>query len=55
MSKKKITPEIVKQAWTLRRIGAYTMREIAEKLSVNREELIDAMESQAKAAEAPNG
>lgn len=38
-----ITPAIVTEAWQLRRLGIYTMREIADKLGVNREALILAM------------
>ncbi len=41
---KPITPEILKEAWKLREKCCYTMREIATKLGVNREELITAME-----------
>ena len=35
----KIKKEILKEAWELRQKGIYTMREIATKLNVNREEL----------------
>lgn len=38
-----ITAEVVAEAWKLRKLSAYTMREIAERLDVNREALIQAM------------
>lgn len=32
--------EVLKEAWEMRRKGIYTMREIADKLGVNRDQLI---------------
>jgi len=32
--------ELLKEAWELRQKGVYTMREVANKLGVNREQLI---------------
>ena len=37
--------EILEEAWKLRRIGIYTMRDIANKLGVNREQLIQELEA----------
>ena len=48
MTENKITPEIVTEAWALRKRALWTMREIAEKLDVNREDLIEAMRKEGK-------
>lgn len=36
----KINDELLEKAWQMRKIGIYSMREIAQRLKVNREELI---------------
>ncbi len=40
---RQITEDVIAEAWELRRAGIYTMREIAERLGVSREALIDMM------------
>ena len=45
MAENEITDDILRQAMELRRKGLYTMREISEKLGVNREELIAAIKA----------
>jgi len=46
--------QVLKEAWELRRKGVYSMREIADKLGVNREQLIAELEDWMKKQEDPN-
>ena len=41
----KISEQILKEAWELRRKGVYSMREIADKLGVIREQLIEELDA----------
>lgn len=40
-----ISEEVLKKAWGMRQKGCYSMREIATKLNVGREQLIDELEA----------
>lgn len=44
-NRKPVTDELVKRAIELRRMGVYTMREIAERLGADRDALIEAIEN----------
>lgn len=40
-----LSDEVLKNAWELRKTGCYSMREIATRLKVDREQLIDELEA----------
>jgi hypothetical protein len=40
----RVTQEIAIEAWRLRRLGVYSMRDLATRFNVDRDELIDAIE-----------